>query len=87
MRHFEDIYASPEKHGLRIVESHEEEGLDYEFHMVVLWEDIKTKKRYWGEDSGCSCPSPFENYYSVSKLQDWSMTKREYEQTVRNLRK
>ena len=46
MRHFEDIYASPEKHGLRIVESHEEEGLDYEFHMVVLWEDIKTKKRY-----------------------------------------
>lgn len=87
MGYFEDIYASPEKHGLRIVETHEEEDLYYEFHMVVLWEDVKTKKRWWGQDSGCSCPSPFENYHSVAMLSDWSKTKKEYEKSIQDLRK
>jgi len=87
MGYFEDVYSSPEKHGLRIVEVHERPDLSYEYDMVVLWEDQKTRKRYWGANSGCSCPSPFEDYHSVSQLNDWSLTKREYEQAVREVAK
>lgn len=85
MGYYQDVYSSPELHGLRIVETHEAPDLSYEFDMVVLWEDIKTRKRYWARDSGCSCPSPFENVRSVSELNDWSLTKREYEQEVKGV--
>lgn len=82
-----NIYYNPEDFGLRIVEVHERPDLCYEFDMVVLWEDIKTGKRYWGADSGCSCPSPFEDYYSVSELNDLTFTKDEYERAVRDVLK
>lgn len=62
MEYYRSVYSSPEKYGLRIVKVHERPELDYEFDMVILWEDQKTKKRYWAADSGCSCPIPFEDY-------------------------
>ncbi len=82
---YENIYYSPEKFNLRIVEVHERPDLDYEFDMVVLWEDIKTRKRYWGADAGCSCPSPFEDITEVSQLQEYRLTKREYEKAVKQV--
>lgn len=74
-------YYSPEKCGLNVIEMHER-NISYEFDMVVLWEDVKTKKRYWAQDSGCSCPFPFENFHSVADMQEWSLTKNEYKKAV-----
>lgn len=39
----------------------------YQFNMTGIW---KTKRgEYWiGDDSGCSCPSPFEDFHSVDDL-------------------
>jgi hypothetical protein len=74
-----NVYYDPEKCGLAVVEDTEEPGLSYEFHNVVLWRDTVTGKLWWAEDSGCSCPSPFEDVRSLSDLQDYEKTKDEYE--------
>ncbi len=39
---------------------------NYQFDYRVVWRH-KSGKLYTARDSGCSCPSPFENY---SKLKD-----------------
>lgn len=62
-----NIYSEPEKFGLEIVGEIEDEP-DYSFDMFVVWKDNKGSL-YYGQDSGCSCPSPFENIESVSELE------------------
>ncbi len=56
-----NIYYSPEEYGLEVV-FEKEAGRDYDFDMFVVWRDPDTGQLYWGEDAGCSCPSPFEGY-------------------------
>lgn len=53
---------------LKVVASIEDENLSYEFHIIAVWRDSRTNKLYWGEDSGCSCPSPFEDCSSEADL-------------------
>lgn len=38
----------------------------YEFDIMAIWE--KDGKFYWAVDSGCSCPSPFEDFNSLDDL-------------------
>lgn len=62
-------YSNPEKCGLEIVAG----PLDfssgsYEFDYLIVWRDLATNKFYWGQDSGCSCPSPFEDARGLSDL-------------------
>ena len=64
----ENPYDSPTLCGLKILEVTEEPNLCYEFNMVVLWEDLETGKRYWARDSGCSCPTPFEDLRGLGDL-------------------
>lgn len=66
-------YYSPEKCGLKVIDSIEG-GLSYEFDMVVVWQDLKSKKYYWGSDSGCSCPTPFEDVHRMSDLATLNVT-------------
>lgn len=61
-----NIYGHPENYGLQIFKVLEE-NLSYEFNMLVVWKNEKGEF-FWAQDSGCSCPSPFENYNSVSDL-------------------
>jgi len=57
-----DVYSSPEKFGLRFVGSISDPDADYSFHLLCVWQETGGEGRLlWGEDSGCSCPSPFEN--------------------------
>jgi hypothetical protein len=61
-----DTYYQPEKFGLSIVAETDQSG-SYEFDMFVVWQDVNGNY-YWATDSGCSCPSPFENHTSVAHL-------------------
>lgn len=62
-----NIYYSPEDFGLEVVGVIERSDGDYQFDMVVVWKQARGK--YWiGQDSGCSCPSPFEDYGDVNQL-------------------
>lgn len=61
-------YYSPELLGLETIYEIEEPNLSYEFNTFVLWRETATGILYWAQDSGCSCPTPFENYCKVSNL-------------------
>jgi len=57
-----NIYYDPEKHGLRTVGEVEWSEPCYDFNLTVVWQDVDTGAYYYASDSGCSCPSPFEDY-------------------------
>lgn len=62
-----NIYYSPEDFGLEVVGEMEWSEPDYSFDMLVVWKD--QRGQYWiGEDSGCSCPSPFEDIDDINEL-------------------
>ena len=80
-----NIYSHPEKHGLKIFETLEE-NLSYEFNMLVVWKNEKGEF-FWAQDSGCSCPSPFEDYNSVADLYKVDPNNLEsFQQAIENFR-
>lgn len=79
----ENVYYSPESWGLSVVAELSKEP-DYDFNIICAW---KTKRGviYWATDSGCSCPTPFENHHGMSDLYLLSRSKRELRQAVDRL--
>lgn len=62
-----NIYYSPQDFGLEIVGDIEKSDGCYQFDLTVVWKQARGK--YWiGQDSGCSCPSPFEDVRDVNEL-------------------
>ena len=55
-----NVYYDPEKFGLTTV-GEIDAGGGYDFDTFVLWRDNGTGRLWWAEDSGCSCPTPFED--------------------------
>jgi len=55
-----NIYYNPEDFGLTIF-GMVEQDLSYSFDMFVIWRNNDTDTLYYKTDSGCSCPSPFED--------------------------
>lgn len=45
----------------------------YDFYLFGVW--IVDGKGYWTTDSGCSCPSPFEDVCSVDDLEEGDFAK------------
>lgn len=66
MSYGDDVYSSPEKHGLQLLGEVELDGDSYSFNLFAAWTDGSNV--YYATDSGCSCPSPFEQYYSRDQL-------------------
>lgn len=62
-----DPYSSPEKHGLTMIGDIEWDDESYQFDMTAVWRDAEGGL-YWADDSGCSCPSPFEDFQSIEEL-------------------
>lgn len=56
-----NIYYSPEDHGLEVLASLDISEPDYSFDLLVVWKDADSRL-YYAEDSGCSCPCPFEDF-------------------------
>ena len=62
-----NVYYNPQDFGLEIVGSFDFAEEDYSFDMCVVWKE--TRGKYWiGTDSGCSCPSPFEDVRDMNDL-------------------
>lgn len=78
-----------EMDGLEFIGEIEWNNYSWEFDLTGVW---KTKRgEYWiGDDSGCSCPSPFENFRGIEDLDgpynkadlrkrlEWKVTNSEY---------
>jgi hypothetical protein len=65
---YDDVYSSPEKYGLSLLGSVDIAG-DYEFDMLAVWQRNEDGALFYDYDSGCSCPSPFEEVKSIESLQ------------------
>jgi len=63
----ENVYYNPDKFGLSIVGEIVWSEPSWDFDFSVVW---KSKRgEYWvGSDSGCSCPSPFEDFRGTNDL-------------------
>ena len=58
------VYYSPADLGLTQIAEIEWRDEPYEFDLTVLWKHADG--RYFiGSDSGCSCPSPFEDFHDL----------------------
>lgn len=63
---YENVYYSPEKFGLTLIAEHDLAEAFYSYDMLAVWQDVNGY--YLATDSGCSCPTPFEDYKSVAML-------------------
>ena len=62
-----NVYFNPEAFGLELIGAIEWREEYYEFDITIVLK--KTRGEYYlASDSGCSCPSPFEDFTSVDKL-------------------
>lgn len=64
-----DVYCSPEDFGLKAVGDIDTAGA-WEFSMLAVWRREVDGVMFWGTDSGCSCPSPFEGVTSTDDLRE-----------------
>lgn len=58
---YSNIYSHPEKYALRTIGEVEWSDACYSFDLTVVWQDVNSGAFYYADDSGCSCPSPFED--------------------------
>jgi len=63
-----DAYNSPAKLGLTVVAEVELSEPYYSFDIAMVWYHLERDAFYVAQDSGCSCPSPFEDYTSLDQL-------------------
>lgn len=69
MKFTENPYYYPEKCGLEIFESINTSG-SYEFDMLVIWKKLDDNTLWYDQDSGCSCPSPFDHGHDLKPITD-----------------
>jgi hypothetical protein len=62
------MYYDPEKYGLEIVAKLEDPHASYSFDIFCVWIRKADGELFYGQDSGCSCPSPFEKITGVEML-------------------
>lgn len=63
-----DAYNQPEHFGLVTVGQVEWSSGYYKFDTTVAWHHPGTGAFFYAEDSGCSCPEPFEGFTSLDSL-------------------
>ena len=68
-----NVYYHPDQWGLEVFGGLDEPNMSYEFNEIVVWKHTASGQLYWAQSSGCSCPSPFEEYNSLNELStlDW----------------
>ncbi len=65
-------YYSPEKCGLEIFEDIDTAD-SYAFNMFVIWKRLEENTLWYASDSGCSCPTPFEDIYELTPITEDTM--------------
>lgn len=62
-------YHNPESCGLELVGTIEYSSDGYDFDTRAVWRVLADGRFVTGRDSGCSCPSPFENVRGLADLE------------------
>jgi hypothetical protein len=77
----ENIYYNPQNAGVRPVAALDVYDPDWDFDIFIVIQGPDGKV-YVGNDSGCSCPTPFEDHtfpQDFTEVQSWADVKREYD--------
>lgn len=78
-----NVYYHPEKYGLRTI-GELDPAESYEFDTFVVFQEVEGDRRFfWAHDSGCSCPTPFEDLAGIGDLTRL-LTVRELREAIRN---
>lgn len=70
-------YYDPEACGLEWIGKIEDEP-DYDFNILMVVQDVATGRVFYAQDSGCSCPSPFEDYHTLSAFTEVTLASLEH---------
>lgn len=62
------VYYRPEEHGLELVGEVQWGEACYDFDLTAVWRDPLSGQLYYADDSGCSCPAPFEDFLTRESL-------------------
>lgn len=65
-------YYNPEEMGLEIVAQIDYSDGSCQFDYRIVWRHKETGKLFTARDSGCSCPTPFEDFGTVENLEEYS---------------
>ena len=63
----DNIFYDADQFGLSVVAELEDPAACDSFDTVIVWKDAQGNY-FWDHDSGCSCPTPFEDINSVADL-------------------
>lgn len=55
-----NLYYNPDKSGFSLFDEIDTAS-SYEFDKLIVLERLSDKQLFWATDSGCSCPTPFED--------------------------
>jgi len=76
--YYRNVYYNPDSYGLRPVAEIGFSSGSYEFDLRVVWADAEG--RLWtARDSGCSCPTPFDNVGELDRVFNFDGLQQEYE--------
>lgn len=62
-----NVFYDPEKFGLTVVGQLNDPNASYSFDDLVVW-SASDGRLFYAMDSGCSCPTPFEQYHGLADL-------------------
>lgn len=62
-------YNAPKSFGLVWVGELDYSSGSYEFDLTAVWWDPEAQTFRWADDSGCSCPSPFEDLWTLEEAE------------------
>ena len=78
-----DVYYTPAEYGLTSAGEIDFSSGSYEFDITAVWRDA-SGQLYYADDSGCSCPSPFEGFRSLDDLTKATVTELQEHLEARN---
>lgn len=57
-----NVYYNPEDHELELVSALNQPDMDYSYNTLIVLKHKPTNRLFYAQDSGCSCPTPFDDY-------------------------
>jgi hypothetical protein len=69
MSYDQNPYYYPQNMGLAQVGYLDDPNANYSFDDLVVWQH-EDGRVFWATDSGCSCPTPFEDYTTLESLSE-----------------
>ena len=65
-----NISYYPQEFGVEEIHEFDLSDGSYQFDYVTVWQSTTDKRTFYvGTDSGCSCPSPYEDVQSLADLE------------------